>query len=96
MRKSSQLIIEKDALLPLHTVEARGLGEASQLSEVQERGTEVKDIGIVVMKEAMDEVGWVLEKSKINLNCCHMEQARQLIRMNKRISEQAMLNSTDL
>lgn len=50
-----------------------GLGGANQLSRVQERGAEAKGIEIVIMQEALKEVGGVLEKSR------HLEQAGQLI-----------------
>lgn len=50
-----------------------GLGGANQLSRVQERGAEAKGIEIVIMQEALKEVGGVLEKSH------HLEQAGQLI-----------------
>lgn len=49
-----------------------------------------------VLPEAVKKVGGELEKKKIDLNCCLREQARELIRMNKRVSEQVMLNYTDL
>lgn len=56
-----------------------GLGGANQLSRVQERGAEAKGIEIIIMQEALKEVGGVLEKSKTDLHCRHLEQAGQLI-----------------
>lgn len=46
---------------------------------MQERGAEAKGIEIVIMQEALKEVGGVLEKSKVDLHCHHLEQAGQLI-----------------
>lgn len=55
------------------------LGGANQLSRVQERGAETKGIEIVIMQEALKEVGGGLEKNKMGLHCRHLEQAGQLI-----------------
>lgn len=39
---------------------------------------------------------WRLEKGRIDWNCCHREQDRQLLKMNKRISEQPRWKNRDI